>query len=291
MGVAVKYVCWRLVELVALALEPAEREAVLGDVAESGKPFGAVWDVIGIVVRRQVALWLKWRQWVVALLLVVPSAFFLAFYASNATGSSSVTLWLYLNNWDWNLVRLPAFQHDFPRFLLGVLSEYLALSCWSWVSGLLVGGVSRRAVASTGMLFCLVAAVVQFLGPLFIFRVRAAAYRPNGPVFALQFYAVILPLLVFVLLVFWPAIVGMRRGAALVHFPKVSRRVLWGAALLSFLLMALQLAFIYRMLIHYLAPALLVPVRDWPIRLQFLVYWPVFYWLASAVQRRRVQVA
>jgi hypothetical protein len=289
-GVVVSYVCWRLVELVALALEPAEREAVLGDVAEQDNCFGGLRDVAGLVVRRQGALWLQWRQWVVALLLVFPSAFLIAFYSSNTAGSSSVTLWLYLNNWDWNLVSLPAFQHDFPRFLLGVLSEYLALFCWSWVSGLLVGGVSRRAVASTGILFCFLAAVVQFLGPLFIFRVRAD-YRPNGPVFALEFYAVIMPIIVFVLLVFLPAIAGMRRGAALAHFPKASRRVLRGAALLSSALMALQLEVIYHALAHFLAPGLLVPARDWPFQLQFLVYWPIFYWVASALQQRRTQTA
>jgi hypothetical protein len=290
-GVAVRYVCWRLVGLVALALEPAEREAVLGDVAEHGNGFGALRDVVGLVVRRQAPLWLKWRQWVVALLLVFPSALFLAFYASNAAGSSSVTLWLYLNNWDWNLVSLPAFQHDFPRFLLGVLSEYLALFCWSWVSGLLVGRASRRAIASTGALFCAATAVVQLLGPQFIFRVRASDYRPNGPVFALPFYSVALPLIVCALLVVLPAIAGMRQGARLRQFAAYRRRTLGTLAVVSCILLAVQLLFVYRAILRFLLPGLPVPIFSWGFQLHFLVYWPVLYWLASAVERRRMQVA
>jgi hypothetical protein len=290
-GVAVRYVCWRLVELVALALEPAEREAVLGDVAEHGNRFGALRDVVGIVVRRQANLWMTWRPWAVTALLVLPSAFLLAFDSSNTAGSSSVTLWLYLNNWDWNLVSLPAFQHDFPRFLLGILSSYLALFCWSWVSGLLVGRASQRAVASTGALFCAVTAFVQLLGPQVIFRVRALDYRPNGPVFALPFYSVALPLIVCALLVFLPAIAGMRQGVRLRQFAAFRRRTLGILAVVSCALLAVQLLFVYRAILRFLLPGLPVPIFSWPFQLHFLVYWPVFYWLASAVQRRRVQVA
>jgi hypothetical protein len=290
-GVAVRYVCWRLVELVALALEPAEREAVLGDVAEQDNRLVALRDVVGLVVRRQAALWLKWRQWVVALLLVFPAASLLAFDSFYTAGSSSVTLWLYLNNWDWNLVRLPAFQHDFPRFLLGVLSEYLALFCWSWISGLMVGRASQRAIASTGALFCAVTAFVQLLGPQFIFRVRAPDYRPNGPVFALPFYSVALPLIVCALLVVMPAIAGMRQAVRLRQFAAYRRRTLGTLAVASCILLAVQLLFVYPAILRFLLPGLPVPVFSWGFQLHFLVYWPVLYWLASAVQRRRMQVA
>jgi hypothetical protein len=290
-GVAVRYVCWRLVELVALALEPAEREAVLGDVAEQGKFSGALRDVLGLVARRQAALWVHWRPWAVAAMLVLPSAFLLAFDSSNTAGSSSITLWLYLNNWDWNLVSLPAFRHDFPRFLLGILNSYLALICWSWVTGLLIGRASQRAMASMGALFCAATAVVQLLGPQFIFRVRASDYRPNGPVFALPFYSVTLPLIVCAMLVLLPAIAGMRQGVRLRQFAAFHRRTLGTLAFVSCVLLAVQLLFVYRAILRLLLPGLSVPIFSWPFQLHFLIYWPVLYWLAVAAQRRRTQVA
>ena len=56
--------CWSLVELVSCLLDPPERDAVRGDLAECGA--GAcrtLGEVIGLVVRRQAAHWVDWRPW------------------------------------------------------------------------------------------------------------------------------------------------------------------------------------------------------------------------------------
>ena len=46
------------------ALEPAERGVVLGDLAESAPtPLSAFRDLLGLIVRRQVAMWRNWRPW------------------------------------------------------------------------------------------------------------------------------------------------------------------------------------------------------------------------------------
>ena len=47
-----------IVRLTARALEPREREIVLGDLAECGSSgAGALFDVLDLVVRRQLLIW------------------------------------------------------------------------------------------------------------------------------------------------------------------------------------------------------------------------------------------
>jgi hypothetical protein len=49
-------ICWWLVERLSRRLEPGERDAVLGDIAESGESGrGALRDLLGLAVRRQAA--------------------------------------------------------------------------------------------------------------------------------------------------------------------------------------------------------------------------------------------
>ena len=66
-------ICWWLVDLVSRMLEPDERDAVRGDFTESGENgVQALGDVVGLVVRRQAALWNDWRPWAVLGGLIIP---------------------------------------------------------------------------------------------------------------------------------------------------------------------------------------------------------------------------
>jgi hypothetical protein len=57
-------VWWWLADMVSRLLEPDECDAVRGDLAESGATGGeALRDLLGLVVRRQAALWMDWRPW------------------------------------------------------------------------------------------------------------------------------------------------------------------------------------------------------------------------------------
>ena len=57
-------ICWWLVDIVCRTFEPAERIAVRGDIAESGETAtSALYDVAGLFVRRQAALWTDWKLW------------------------------------------------------------------------------------------------------------------------------------------------------------------------------------------------------------------------------------
>src|ERR1700694_3902233 len=65
--------CWLLVDIFSQTLEPDERDAIRGDLAESSETSGrALRDVLGLVVRRQAALWTHWRPWLVLVALIVP---------------------------------------------------------------------------------------------------------------------------------------------------------------------------------------------------------------------------
>ncbi len=55
---------WWLLSVLARALEPAERDVVLGDLAESGEGLGAATrNLLGLIVRRQIGLWWFRRPW------------------------------------------------------------------------------------------------------------------------------------------------------------------------------------------------------------------------------------
>jgi hypothetical protein len=61
-------VCWRLVDILSRMLEVEERQAVRGDLAESGESIGrALRDVLGLIVRRQIGLWTEWQPWLALL--------------------------------------------------------------------------------------------------------------------------------------------------------------------------------------------------------------------------------
>ncbi len=67
-----------LLESLAQLLERDEREAVLGDIAETGEStLQALWSVCGLLLRRQLAHWNGWRPWIAAFGIALPFSFIL----------------------------------------------------------------------------------------------------------------------------------------------------------------------------------------------------------------------
>ena len=283
--------CWRLVDVVSRMLESGERDVVRGDFAESGESGGrALRDVLGLVARRQAALGKDWRPWLVLVGLILPLGILLSIVSRFTADRSATYIWLYANNWDWALLKYTEFWYEFVDSAALVFGWCLTLVCWSWSAGFVLGSVSRRIVQVYGVLFCLVLVFGGLLGaPRYLAFLSQYIYRQfptdrHDPIFALAFYRVMLPLMVQAVLVAVPSLLGMRQGAQVRKFPQVVRTVLWTAAIGTLILLLVrEPGFVFFVKAFWLQRVW----QSWQIRwLQFVVYWPVGYFIATAIRRR-----
>jgi hypothetical protein len=289
-------ISWWLVDVVSRALEPAEREAVRGDLAESREPGGhALRAVLGLVVRRQAALWKDWRPWVALVGLIAPLALLLSIVSTVTAGQSATYIWLYANNWDWAFLQDAAFWYGFANSAAVVLTLWLSLVCWSWTAGFVLGSLSRRIVQVYGVFFCLMLVFGELLGaPLYLAHLSQYLPHPSSPdmrnpVDALAFYRAVLPIIVQAALVAVPFWFGMRQGPSVGRLPAAFRVVLWAAA--GGTLIALVThgpGFLFFLNAYWLQ-------RIWQsglIRLlHFVVYWPVVYLAARALWHQHNRAA
>lgn len=199
-------ICWRLVDLFSRALEPTERVAVRGDLAESGETGGqALRGVLGLVVRRQAVLWKDWRPWLV-LIILVPLAMQLNLTSRRVADRSAITIWMYFNNWTWTYLASPGARFDLFENLFRTAIGYLTLMCMGCTTGFALGFLSSRTIWVNGVLFCL---TLAFLGP------RQHHFGGHDAVFSLSFYNVIFPIIIQVFLVLLPSLCGMYYGLRL----------------------------------------------------------------------------
>jgi hypothetical protein len=281
-------ICWWIVDRVSAMLRDDERDAVLGDFAESGDNCErALRDLLGLIVRRQAALWKEWRPWLALVGLVVPLGMLLCVISRRMADGTAIYVWLYANNWDWTFLANAAFRHDFAHYVSVVFVEYLTLLCWSWISGFVLGSVSRGTLPVTGVLFGLmllfgrlVGMPPRYLGQALLYRARDVA--GNAAVFELTFYRVIFPLIVQAVLVLVPSLWAMRQGLRVTRLRPLLRTILWSAAIVTLAAIAVQAwglaAVPYNQLGIWVG---------WQIRmLRIAVYWPVGYLAASAIARR-----
>jgi hypothetical protein len=240
---------WWLVDLLSRALEPEEREAVRGDLAESGEAGGqAFLDVLGLVIRRQSALWKNWPPWLVLVGLVLPLGVLFCLISRRIADGSAIYLWLYVNNWDWTFLGNPGFRHELAHYAGAIFIEYLTLFCWSWSSGFVLGSVSRRSLPFHSLLFVLFVIFGEFLGSPPRHFGHALFYRArdfsnngrNAAVFGLAFYRVVFPLIVQVAVVLGPSLWGMYRAEQVGRVRPLFRAVLCTAAIGTLPAIAIQ---------------------------------------------------
>ena len=162
---------WSIVKKAARLLEREEREAVLGDIAESGEnALQGLVDVLGLVVRRQAGLWKSWRPWLAAFGLALPCSFLLMGYSL----SVSQTYQHFIGP---TVLRATGLTIG-PGLTLLLCNVFL-LAAWSWTGGFVVGSMSRRTVWVSAALsffpclFCLarfrIESVSRFCLLLFLF--------------------------------------------------------------------------------------------------------------------------
>jgi hypothetical protein len=144
---------WSLLQAAAQLLERDEREAVLGDLLETGESAcqGSL-DVLGLVIRRQAILWKSWRPWLAAFGLVLPSTLLLM----GASVSIGLTCRRLLDPSILARTSLTV-RHG----LVPLMCQVFLLVAWSWTGGFVVGSVSRRTLwvsavlCASPCLFCL----------------------------------------------------------------------------------------------------------------------------------------
>jgi hypothetical protein len=127
-----------LFDLVSHLLERDERDAVQGDLLESGEsPWKSLLAVLGLVIRREAALWMNWRPWLAAFGLALPSTFLLMGFSLSISRA-------YQQLGDVTIRHATGLSVG-PGLAL-FLCNVLLLVAWSWTGGFLVGSVSRRTV-------------------------------------------------------------------------------------------------------------------------------------------------
>jgi hypothetical protein len=232
---AMTHFYWRLVDLLSRMLKPDERDAVLGDQAESGVSGGqALRDLLGLVVRRQVALWREWYSWLSLAGLVIPLGALLTGVSRRTADGNAIYLWLYANNWTWTYITNAGFRDDFFGHGTGIVISWTELICWSWTGGLLLGYVSRRTTRSTAVLLSFGLLLGALLHPppfIDSFFFLPHSYRigpdPNSAVYAVAFYRVVFPLIVQSVPVLLPSLLGISQGSRTSALPFSLRTILW----------------------------------------------------------------
>jgi hypothetical protein len=153
---------WSLVETLCRLLEPQERQAVLGDLAESGETgLRALAAVAGLVARRQLGLWKSWRPWVASLgLLPVLLAF--------SSFASSIVL--IIERYPWK----PGHQTH-QEIMLMLCAATLLTAVLSWAVGFVTASLARRSTVSVAALLA--------TGALWAICQQQVAHTPFGILF------------------------------------------------------------------------------------------------------------
>lgn len=120
----------------AAMLEPAERDAVLGDLRELGiGGVEALWSLLGLVVRRQAS------GWPLSLGLALPAGLLLGPMSLSACDRLTRHVWTY---WKFG-VRLET-GLTAGEDALAIVCKLAAVVWWSWIAGFALGLASRRAI-------------------------------------------------------------------------------------------------------------------------------------------------
>lgn len=284
---------WRAVEWVGRALDPREREVVLGDFAESGELWNrALCDVLGLVIRREAALLRHPRPWLTFAAIIIPLGFLISVLSRITSGATSVYVWMYANNTDWDLIRSAGFWYVLRGASFSFVTQCLALFCSAWTIGLVIGSVSGKYVRNTVSALLLLLLVGEFsLAPRYLafcwqlrnklFHVPALAGQ-NDPVSANLFYVYVFPLIVQIALVAAPALWGVVAGMRLRILMPLFRVCVWCAAITTLATLVIRqpgfgLLFYRHQLLWLNEP---------PHVLQFVVYWPIAYLLVVKIKER-----
>jgi hypothetical protein len=196
--------CWWLADRVSLLLSREERDAVRGDLAESGESGGEVLvQVLGLAARRQAAGWKNWRPWC-ALLVATGIGLKLVRQSAPLIHMSATYAWMYLANWRMADAGNPGFWRLLLRESAQILLSGLLLTVSSLAAGVVIGmSVAQRNAAVSGAVCC-----VALMAPNF-------ANVPQNPVLGPAILRALYAWLMLAAVVLLPAVCGLRLSASL----------------------------------------------------------------------------
>jgi hypothetical protein len=276
---------WTLADLATQLLEPHERDAVRGDLAECGASgWCALYEVLGLVLRRQGALWTEWRPWLALVGVVLPLGVLLSHASRAWADSSALNISLYIRIWEWSYLGYPGWRRDLFVILWSGALSATALSVWSWTCGYMLASVSRRTIWVGAIAFVL----VVFLATLGTSTVA----RMTHDKFAGHFYGIVLPRLFRFAFVILPMLWGIQSRRKGVVGPTM---LLVGAAAVIVLTVlvspGLENSLVWgRGLYGDAGPDRTFGTGDdprplWPVAIVML--WPTAYILATAMPNRQ----
>ena len=223
---------WYLVDVASRMLDASECEAVRGDFEEAGESCGrALRGVLSLVILRQTGYLMDWHPALTLAWLALPLAILLSLVSERTADGSAIYIWLYVNNWDWTILKNPGYWRELAEIASSILLSYLALACWAWTAGFLMRFSSRRPIWLIGGVFFAVFICVGFwgvphsLGHIVVVQ-RGRDFHNNAIVFANTFYRQVFPLAVEFILVALPAWWGMCQSFPMGEFPRVRKVVL-----------------------------------------------------------------
>lgn len=294
---------WWVVEPVSRWLKNEEREAVLGDLEEAHQTGPrALLDVLDVVIRRQARFWMEWRSWLIFLGLILPIGMLLSILSRRTSDGSAVYLWMYANNWDAALTQNPGFWRLFAETARQVLISYLALACWSWTGGFVLGSVSRARSALNSLVLCVILFFGEIIGAprysaFFHDKLFGGLHLPDvhAAIFAVSFYRVVLPVIVQILLVAVPAIWGLRTAMGLGKLTRLASsgfRAAAAATLAVVFMPELGLwFFLATRIFHINAPGgIWTGIRALEY-LRPVEFWPIVVLIAQAINQRVLRTA
>jgi hypothetical protein len=206
----------------SFALDSQERDFLNGDHAELGvSGFRALRDVINLVVHRQLQVWTEWRPWMTLSLTVIPLGVLLGLASQRVASVSSVPLFIYVSNWTPVFLESSGARSDMLRHAVGIGNQYMVLACWSWSAGFLLASLSRRAVPTNGLLFCM--------------TVWLLLWGYSG-----GYLGVAYPRLLLSVIVLPPSVWGMRQGSRASSFPPPLRNLTLTLVSVTVVIMAVR---------------------------------------------------
>lgn len=201
MGQVMSRAGWWLADVASQLLEPHERDAVRGDLAECGAGgWRVLCEVLGLIARRQAVCWMDWRPWLAVTTIVLPIGLILS-HASRWWADDAVFTTVEYQLYEWSTLGQFGWRSDLFLPVWSALTYGLSLIGWSWTSGYVLASLSRRAGWVTIALF----ALVVFLGTLG----TTTIVHSHSAAFATHFFAVVFPRLIRVGFVLLPALWGM----------------------------------------------------------------------------------